>query len=226
LNSDAGTGPFDPPEHLRPFGELLLPAGSTIHRIYRVVEGHTAVTFNPAEGEPTRFAPLRATGWHSERRVVPTLYAGASFSGAILETILRDLPLAPLRRVFPEQKLVGRAHARIVTRSAFRLAKLFNPNLGVNGLSRAQLIECAGLEAYLQTVKWAEAIYDNFHELHGLAWMSRQDDSCQAYMLFGDRVAEEDLVVQSTRPIDDGPGRADFAALVKEYKIGITQRKP
>ncbi|EAS4516710.1 hypothetical protein HIJ77_003317 [Salmonella enterica] len=40
------------------------------------------------------------------------------------------------------------------------------------------------------TRKWTEAIYQQYPQVRGLSWISRQDDSARAVVLSGDRIAQ------------------------------------
>ena len=47
------------------------------------------------------------------------------------------------------------------------------------------MIECHGLAAYAETVRWAEAIHRDLLGLDGLLWTSRQQDEAHAVLLLG-----------------------------------------
>jgi hypothetical protein len=64
-------------------------------------------------------------------------------------------------------------------------ANEFNP--GVHGNARFSPIRNPA------TRKWAEAIHRQCPQVQGLSWVSRQDDSARAVVLFGDRVSESAL---------------------------------
>ena len=55
------------------------------------------------------------------------------------------------------------------------------------GITRKQLIDTEK-DRYPVTRKWAEALYCQYADAQGLSWVSRQDDSARAVMLFGDRI--------------------------------------
>ncbi|WP_434575633.1 RES domain-containing protein [Pseudomonas sp. Z3-6] len=57
------------------------------------------------------------------------------------------------------------------------------------GITRKQLIDTEK-EHYPATRKWAEAIHRQCPDAQGLSWISRQDDSARAIVLFGDRIPE------------------------------------
>lgn len=60
------------------------------------------------------------------------------------------------------------------------------------GVPRKQLID-TDKDQYPVTRKWAEAIHQQCPEAQGLSWVSRQDDSDRAFVLFGDRIADSTL---------------------------------
>jgi hypothetical protein len=102
------------------------------------------------------------------------------------------------------------------------LAFLHHKHLGRWGLSRQALIECQGKRAYDGTVLWAEAIHDQFGDFDGLVWTSRQDDSADAYLFFGDRVRMTDLMAGPALPLGAHPGLAEIEALANQDEVNIT----
>lgn len=62
------------------------------------------------------------------------------------------------------------------------------------GVGRTELVESSA-RAYPATAAWARALHDSEEEPEGLLWVSRQQDTSTAVVLFGDRVARDDLEV-------------------------------
>lgn len=69
--------------------------------------------------------------------------------------------------------------------------------------------------------QWAVAIHAAFAKVQGLCWMSRQDDSAQAVVLFGDRIPDGGLTPSaSTRSLVGDPA-AYGELLVLAEQIGV-----
>lgn len=73
------------------------------------------------------------------------------------------------------------------------------------GVTRKQLIDTEK-DQYPATRKWAEAIHRQFPQAQGLTWISRQDDSARAFVLFGGRIHPVAIQPQgdSRSLLDDG----------------------
>ena len=203
------------------FGVHGLPGGTVLHRVFTAVPGRTATTFNPSLGSATRFAPLQASGPGGSRRAIPTLYAGLSFEAAVFETVFRDIAPAPLPRRVREAAFTGCAYVELTVRRSLELGPLFNQNLKLLGQTRQSMIECHGAAAYMETARWAEVIHGCHAGLQGLAWMSRQQDSELAVLLFGDRVQEADLDAGPTIPLGTGAGRQRISDMAALYRVDI-----
>lgn len=204
---------------------MILPTGTVIHRVWNHLSGRDGNVFNPGYGDldPTRFAPLRRPHGAPQGARVGTLYAGETFAVSVYETLFRDLPPLPRLREVAGWRVDECAHCTLTVERDLRLASLHHKHLGRWGLSRQALIECQGKRAYGGTVLWAETIHDQFADFDGLAWTSRQDDSADAYLFFGDRVQVTDLTPGPTRPFGAHPGRADIEALANQDEVIITR---
>ena len=192
-----------PDANLPPPGAWTWAAGTPWHRIHASVFAPTA--FNPCQGRPTRFAPLRdAAG-----TCVPTLYAASTFDAACYETLFHDVGQSGRFKTIPLSDVEERDASVIAPRRDLKLAALFAPELVQWQLSRADLIGTSAAQ-YLQTVRWAEAIHAQFPDLDGLVWTSNRCDPDLACLLFGDRVGEADLDPVARRSGADDPSvRAD-----------------
>lgn len=197
--------PFDALEH-------VLTAGSVLHRVHG---SFPAGAFNPGMGGPTRFAHFTDAGDPSAG-IVPVLYAASTAEAAVCETLLHDVPLqgGRLSRV----KYHGRRETTLVLQRDVRLAKLMGAGLRRLSVAPQDLTATSG-DVYAQTVLWAQAAHAAGFE--GLAWMSARENTAEAYVLFGDRVAESELQETSDGlgPFDrPGPGfrwLSAYCALVK-----------
>ncbi|MFD1211582.1 RES family NAD+ phosphorylase [Arthrobacter sp. GCM10027362] len=179
-----------PPSPFHPQA-ITLPAGTGLYRVLN--NRRHPVEFNPGHGGPTRFAFFGDPP-------VPVLYAAQTEAAVVSETLLHDVPLEGgfLRPLHYCDKVAARI---TLTRDA-RLASFVGAGLRVLKTEASRL---TGTDAdqYLRTVGWAEAAHGAGFD--GAAWMSRRYDTDLAYVLFGDRFAQDDLV------LDPGFGRV-FAA--------------
>ena len=73
------------------------------------------------------------------------------------------------------------------------------------GVTRKQLIDTEK-DQYPATRQWAEAIHRQCPTVQGLLWVSTQDDSARAVVLFGDRIAAGTLQPDNNARslLDDG----------------------
>jgi hypothetical protein len=180
----------DPPKTIGPIRLFRLKKGALLHRILRV--GVSENSFNPCKGRPTRFAPI----YDENGTCIPSLYAGQNFDCAVFETIFRDIPVGSKTKFVRIKELEDRAYGILKTDRPFKLAALFAPELKALGLKRTQLIDTTAYW-YTKTAQWAKAIHDQYKDIEGLVWTSRQSDPEMAYLLFGDRVLIDDLLVDS-----------------------------
>ncbi|MDO4683074.1 MAG: RES family NAD+ phosphorylase [Lautropia sp.] len=194
--------------------EWVLSAGTTLHRVH--LGRYGATQFNPGIQGNARFSPI-----HNDRgEPVPTLYAGATLACALMETVFHDVPFAPGFRSLDRQKLEAQMHATLRVQQDLTLIDLSSIALRRLGISRKQLIDTEK-EAYPTTRRWAEAIHQQSRTAQGLSWVSRQDDSARAFMLFGDRIGARSLkpLGHSTPLLDDGENQDAVLALAE--RIGV-----
>ena len=195
------------------------PAGQAIHVIHDAV--HAPESFNPgidANGalrHPTRFAPIR----DRRGRVVPYLYGGSSLACAIFETVFHNVPIDAPDKFVNLDTFETRAHGELAPRRALRLVNLTSDGLHRLKVPKAELITSPPRD-YRDTASWAEALHSQYPKVDGLLWMSRQRDSDQALMLFGDRVG---AALNGKRM--GGPLRTDdalrHAVLALALRVGI-----
>ena len=74
---------------------------------------------------------------------------------------------------------------------------------------------------YPRTVAWAERLYESVPRADGLVWMSRQFNSAQALVLFGDRVDQRDLIAGEPLSLSRGEGLALVKAAANAADIVI-----
>jgi hypothetical protein len=191
-------GPGPPPARFPKLTPKRLPAGTLWHRNH--LAAYAADAFNPCEGEPGRFSPIRdAAG-----ACIPSLYAADSAEAAAFETVFADLTPGAAVQTVRLAKVLARAASGLVTRRELALLPLFAPDLHALGLARAALIDTPK-SAYAATARWAEALHRAAPGAQGLIWTSRRCDPAGCVLLFGDRVAREDLEVVETSRLDRDP---------------------
>ena len=205
---------LSPSRNLAAPGLVILEAGTRLHRIHN--RQRRASTFNPCQGNPTRFAPITGEDGHC----VPSLYGGSAFDSVACETLFHDIPVRAKGRTLPEGRLSDRAHTRLDADRDITLAALRAPELARWNISRTALIESSP-KLYRQTAAWAKAIHDQFPDVEGLVWTSNRCDPEDAYLFFGDRVRDVDFRIVSTR---DSQSDSSFLTDVRQaaWRSGIS----
>lgn len=178
---DWPSGQFDSRDHIAPKGQLL-------YRVLDARAGRQVTDFNPGRGAPTRFAFFEDAGGE----VVPVLYAASTDEAAVCETLIRDVPLsggALLPDDYRDKVLAG-----LRPTGDLRLVSFMGVGLRALGTTHQSLTSTDPLQ-YPQTVQWAQAAHAAGYE--GAAWMSNRCNDAIAVVLFGDRVAPNDLVADA-----------------------------
>lgn len=202
-----------------PDGELFLsyitvPAQTVLHRIHLRQFGPTQ--FNPVETGNARFSPIK----DSTGQIVPTLYAGTTFHCAAMETLFHEVPYAPGFKTYQRSLMAGNVHSRIVVRNDLILVDLSSKALRQLGIERSSLIDTVSGE-YPYTRQWAEAIHAFAPHVQGLRWVSRQDDTAMAIVLFGDRISPSDIALHSPgRDVLHDPATLDEVVMLAAL-IGV-----
>jgi hypothetical protein len=109
-----------------------------------------------------------------------------------METVFHDVPFVPGLKTFPKGKLEGLQHSRIELAADLKLVDLTSKALRLLGVARNRLIDTEK-DQYPVTRQWAQVIHAQNPEAQGLYWVSRQDDTAVAIVLFGDRVRHKAL---------------------------------
>ena len=159
-----------------------------MHRIHEAKYGSNE--FNGSGRGNARFSPLA----NPDGTVIPTLYGAGTFRASAMETIFHDLPEDISSFLFPYKKLQIMAHSLVLPARDLVLLDLGSVSLRALRLKKTDVIETSAA-MYWQTREFAHSWHSQFSEIDGLYWMSRQDDHSPACMLFGDRVAPDDLTV-------------------------------
>lgn len=188
--ADRDTRPSPPLPH----PPKLIPLGTgTFWRVHP--KKYRANEFNKSAGGDARFSPIH----QSNGQVIPVLYAASSLSGALMETVLHDVPTPPNEYILDldalrDQNLVVSSFR---PKQRLKVVDLSTKGLKRLGLERTDLVDTSVTE-YSRTRQWAEWLHANCAG-SGLLWTSRQDDTARATVLFGDRTSESALSVTLDR---------------------------
>ena len=157
--------------------------GVVLHRVHQSI--YQSDQFNPGIQGNARFSPIQ-----DERgNPIPILYCGTTVQCALMETIFHDVPHSAGFKSFDKGKLARQVHSTIQIERELQLVDLTSVSLRKLGVMRKQLIDTEKSQ-YPATRSWAAAIHDQCPKAQGLFWVSRQDDSACAVVLFGDRIPD------------------------------------
>ncbi|MCY1669542.1 RES family NAD+ phosphorylase [Novosphingobium sp. SL115] len=162
------------------------PTSEMIHRIHP--ERFGATQFNPGPDGNARFSPIQDNTGNS----IATIYGGSTFNCVAMETVFHDVPHSPALKSVAKRKLKGHLHSQVSPTTDLVLAELTTIPLRKLGIKRGELID-SEKDVYPQTRVWAEAIRAQCADVHGLLWVSRQDDTAKAIVLFEDRLGPNPL---------------------------------
>lgn len=163
-----------------------LDRGHILHRVHQ--NQYRANQFNPGVQGNARFSPIR----NDCGQPIPTLYGGTTIECALMETVFHDVPHTAGFKSFDKSKLTGQVHSTVKVTQSLQIADLASVPLRKLGITRKQLIDTEK-DQYPATRRWAEAIHSQCPHAQGLSWVSRQDDSARAVVLFGDRIPQNVL---------------------------------
>jgi len=189
--------------------------GQVLHRVHS--QRYQVAQFNPGQHGNARFNPI----CNDAGQPIPTLYASTTLDCALMETIFHDVSHATGFKPFVREKLAALVHSTVRIERSLQVADLSSVALRKLGITRRQLID-TDKDQYPATRQWAAAIHHQFPQAQGLCWISRQDDSARAVMLFGDRIADDALRPHgdSRSLLDDG--HTYDAILELANRIGVT----
>jgi hypothetical protein len=192
------------------------PAGLTIHRVHHLDYG--AVQFNPGFKGNARFSPIA----DAHGNPIPTLYGGSSFACAAMESVFHDVPFVAGFKAYDKGKLAGQGHSQFSAQTDLLLADLGSKALRKLGVPRNALIDTEK-DQYPTTRQWAVAIHAQFPKVQGLCWISRQDDSARAVVLFGDRIGDRVLKpgVATRSLVNDPAAYGELLALAEQIGVDI-----
>lgn len=164
-------------------------AGTRLHRVHEAAWGPREFFAGNPE-RPGRFSPFTPSG---ADEALPVLYAALDLAGALSETVFHDVPVRGCK-VVARSGLVHKVAVTLVASRPLRLVDLTSNGLSRLGVGRTELVESSA-RAYPTTAAWARALHDGDQAPDGLLWVSRQQDTSMAVVLFGDRVSMGDLAL-------------------------------
>ncbi|MGN5643267.1 RES family NAD+ phosphorylase [Burkholderia multivorans] len=174
-----------PPETLH-VSSIALEKGAVLHRVH--LDQYQADQFNPGVKGDARFSPIQG----GDGEPIPTLYAGTTMACALMETVFHDVPHTAGFKTVDQAKLAGQVHSTVRVEQDLELIDLASVPLRKLGVTRRQLIDTEK-DQYPATRQWAVALHEKCPQAQGLSWISRQDDSARAMVLFGDRIPDSAL---------------------------------
>ena len=157
--------------------EVVVPAGTVTVRVHT---DHPADAFNPTP----QSTALRGGRFDSVDGSYAYTYLGDGPSGAIAETLMRDLPLSGAPRELRLGALEGRRLSRVRVVRPLAVLDLCGPALTHVGASLA-LTKCEPVE-YLATRAWATTLRTWLPHVAGFKYRPRHDENAIAYVLFDD----------------------------------------
>jgi hypothetical protein len=191
-----------------------LPTGQVLHRVHQ--DRYLADQFNPGVHGNARFSPIQ----NEQKQPIPTLYGGTTMVCALMETVFHDVPHTAGFKTFDKGKLAGQVHSTLEFVQSVKVVDLSSVPLRKMGITRKQLIDTEK-DQYPATRKWAEALHRQYPDAQGLSWVSRQDDSARAVVLFGDRIPAGALKPQGASRSLVGDGHAHETVLDLATRIGV-----
>lgn len=191
----------------------IWPEGKPLFRIHS--EDRGSAEFNASGLGNARFSPLILP----DGTIIPTLYAGTTFACAAMETVFHNLPDDIDDFTFNYTELQGAVTSVIAPRRDLKLLSLNTIGLTALKKKKTDVIETS-FEHYPLTRGYARDWHQQFNDIDGLYWTSKQDDRSQACMLFGDRVAVSDLrVLAGAQSVQEMPHVAELLHLAKAMGV-------
>ena len=200
-------------------GEVGYYVWEAYRPIYRVcAAAYQPNSFNGGSA-PARFRPF-ASG---DADLVPTMYGSNRTDGALGETVFHDAPSNGREWTVPRRVLYARVRAVLIPLRRLVLVDLTGWAHKALRLDGRALVDC-GPSEYEVTAAWAQRFHALNEKPDGIYWRSRQYDRAHAFILFGDRVASEELhvVFDETLALWQGIGLDEVLAAAERASITIT----
>ena len=187
-----------------------------IHRLSPRTGLFAPQAFNTSGRSHARFSPLRAG-----RRVVPVLYAAQTLDGALMETVLHDVPFPSTGHIHDLQRdLQSDLHASPISLTApLQLVDLSKLGLQRMGLRVSQMFETDACDC-ARTQAWARWLHTAVPRAQGLYWMCARQPGCAGLMLFGDRAAAGVVAPTAEPSLHVGHAQVLGALLALLHRLG------
>lgn len=195
--------PFDPQI-------LTIKKGAQFYRVHPGQYGATQFNPGPVGGGRFHFFGVPT---------VPALYMAATPEAAVAETLLHELPVGTPSRLGRDE-YEDMLLSTIRLKRSLRVAVFHGFGLRRLGVTANQLTDTPA-SRYRKTRPWAAAAHQV--GLDGAVWMSRQLNTDQSFVLFGDRVTDADLeeVRAGRLALGAGPGRDWLVQICAPLHIDI-----
>ncbi len=179
-------------------------------------------------GAPTAATPRQAAaadaGATSLRTPVPTLYAAATIEGALMESVLREVPTPSEGYLHDLQRdLDGPLRlSQVELVEPLQVVDLTKLGLQRMGLKPSQLFD-TDADDYPRTRRWAEWLRGVTPAAQGLLWLSARQPESRAVMLFGDRIRRGAVKAGAVRlrPLSDARVLAVLLGLLQRMGCGV-----
>ena len=125
------------------------------------------VRFNDSDIGNARFSPIQDRA----AKIIPTLYAGVTYTCALMETVFHDVPISGGPSAIAPAKLDCLVCSAVETLRELQLIDLTSTGLRHFGLKNTDLID-TDPNTYPLTRAWAEALYERNPDAQGLFWTS------------------------------------------------------
>lgn len=156
-----------------------------VHRFDPLTGTYGPVAFNDSAKAQARFSPLV----DAKGRVIPAIYAAQSLEGALMESVLHNVPFpsSGYQHDFKQDR-EGTYHvSQVRSTAALTLVDLTTPGLQAMGLRPSDLFE-SNKRDYPRTQGWAEWFRAKCATAQGLYWLSRRYNEAVVIVLYKDRV--------------------------------------
>lgn len=176
--------------------------------------------FNGTVMGNARFSPL-----HVDKKIVPSLYAGATLDVALMETVWHDAPTPSdgFHLVLNESTETRRVGS-LRPSAPLQLVDLTMVGLRRLGLARADVID-SELADYTITRQLSAWLYENKPQAQGICWTSRQFDEGKAVVLFKPRMGSLRLAPKTKDEVfTDGPHLDAVLSLAERLGASVIVR--
>jgi hypothetical protein len=157
-----------------------LPMGTTLHRVHDVK--YLPAQFNPCVSSNARFSSI----FDTDGNVIPSLYCASTVAGSLMETIFHDIPYQAAVKFLARNKLVEKKLSLLITNQEINLVSLNKKALRKLGVL-PELVVISEKSGYRYSRAIAQEILRLNPDVQGIEWISRQDDTTTAYVLYESR---------------------------------------